>query len=261
MRFLKLAVAFGLLFATSAHAEWLMVHIADARGESTGDKGASVSAELPTAGKCKFTIKGNRTSSIKCDYFNLAKGTFKGGRHWNIQMEVGGEVSTVKMSELGRRDGLGFIPFAGFFAVEPTQKIIAAAMNPAAVNDPEDALTLSIPYYKQGVVPLKFPLNGLREALEGSGIAGAEESDDRREGSYCRANDVLDPGDSCGIFGTNIDFWVSSSGAGCMVAPGVTFCHSRRLNDRYNSLIDEQFSLQATGDGDGWTIHDVNPKP
>ena len=164
MRFLKLAVAFGLLFATSAHAEWLMVHIADARGESTGDKGASVSAELPTAGKCKFTIKGNRTSSIKCDYFNLTKGTFKGGRHWNIQMEVGGEVSTVKMRELGRRDG--FIPFAGFFAVEPTQKIIAAAMNPAAVNDPEDALTLSIPYYKQGVVPLKFPLNGLREALK-----------------------------------------------------------------------------------------------
>ena len=214
VKFLRLTAVLGVFLAAGAHAEWLMVHIADSRGKPTGDKAASISAELPTAGECKFTIRGNRSSVIKCKYFNLSKGIFKGGRHWNIEMKVGGEMSTVKMRELGR-SAAGFIPTGGIFAVDPTARIIAAA------TDPQDVLVLSIPYYNLGIVELRFPLEGLAEALEGSGIVESTSPDGTARDPYCRLEDVLEPGDSCNIYDTNVDFWVNSSGQGCIVGRGL----------------------------------------
>ena len=173
------------------------MHIAGADRKPTGDKGASISAELPIAGDCEFTIKSNLSSFIKCDRFHLDKPVFKGGKHWNMEMTVGGEVSIERVRELGRSQPF---PIGVVIAVEPTGRIIAAA------TDPEDVLVLSVPWYKRGIIELKFPLTGLAEALEGSGIVEVPESGDQGEDSYCRPEDVLGPGDSCEIHRRDIDF-------------------------------------------------------
>ncbi|MCY3817914.1 MAG: hypothetical protein OXH52_00925 [Gammaproteobacteria bacterium] len=91
-----------------------------------------------------------------------------------------------------------------------------------------------------------------------------EVSDDGGGGgadSYCRADDVLSPGDSCDIYSTNIDFSVSSSGSGCVLASGITLCQGADIDHRNRSLNGERYSLRATRDGNDWEIEDVEPEP
>ena len=79
--------------------------------------------------------------------------------------------------------------------------------------------------------------------------------------THCRAEDVLDPGDSCDIYSTNIDFSVASSGAGCVLSGGISLCQGGDINHRDRNLGGETYSLQATRDGDSWTIQSVDPAP
>ena len=81
------------------------------------------------------------------------------------------------------------------------------------------------------------------------------------EESYCRAEDVLNPGDSCDIYSTNIDFSVSSSGQGCVLAAGITLCQGGDIDHSNRSLNGEIYSLRATRDGNSWEIEEVDPAP
>lgn len=94
-----------------------------------------------------------------------------------------------------------------------------------------------------------------------SGSVAVTVADDGGEDSYCRADDVLSPGDSCDIFSTNIDFSVISSGHGCVLAGGITLCQGGDINHRNRSLNGETYSLRATRDGNSWEIKEVDPVP
>ena len=48
--------------------------------------------------------------------------------------------------------------------------------------------------------------------------------DDGGNDTDCRADYVLDPGDSCDVYDTDIDFSVDASGLGCVLASGITLC-------------------------------------
>ncbi|MCY3818444.1 MAG: leucine-rich repeat domain-containing protein [Gammaproteobacteria bacterium] len=79
--------------------------------------------------------------------------------------------------------------------------------------------------------------------------------------SYCRAEDTLDPDDRCDIYSTNIDFYVSSSGQGCIQAGGILLCQGGNINHRNLSLNGQRYTLVATRSGNTWTISDVDPSP
>ena len=84
---------------------------------------------------------------------------------------------------------------------------------------------------------------------------------DGEEDSYCRADDVLNPGDSCDIYSTNIDFSVNSSGLGCVLAAGITLCQGGDISHQNRSLNGERYRLEATRDGNSWEIEEVDPAP
>ena len=84
---------------------------------------------------------------------------------------------------------------------------------------------------------------------------------DGEEDSYCRADDVLNPGDSCDIYSTNIDFSVNSSGLGCVLAAGITLCQGADIDHQNRSLNGESYRLRATRDGNSWEIEEVDPAP
>ena len=79
--------------------------------------------------------------------------------------------------------------------------------------------------------------------------------------SYCRDDDVLNPGNSCDIYNTNIDFSVNSSGLGCLLAPGIRLCQGADYSHQNRTLNGERYSLEATRDGNSWEIEEVDPAP
>ena len=85
--------------------------------------------------------------------------------------------------------------------------------------------------------------------------------DDGGSDSDCRADDVLDPGDSCDIYDTDIDFSVNASGLGCVLASAISLCQGADIDHRNRSLNGERYSLRATRDGNTWEIHEVSPSP
>ena len=78
---------------------------------------------------------------------------------------------------------------------------------------------------------------------------------------YCRSGDVLDPRDYCDIYGTNVEFYVTASGRGCVLVGALSVCREVDFNDNNRVLNGERYTLQATRDGNRWTIEAVDPAP
>ena len=74
--------------------------------------------------------------------------------------------------------------------------------------------------------------------------------------SYCRAGGVVEPGDSCGIYGTDHTFDVDSDGQGCLRA-AFTLCAGGRISLQSGTLTFVADQL----DDNSWEIDDVAPAP
>jgi hypothetical protein len=80
--------------------------------------------------------------------------------------------------------------------------------------------------------------------------------------SYCRANDVVNPGNRCDIYNTSFYFEVQSSGTGCLRAGGITSCSGRSQNWRNSTLNGVRITFVASRNSDdSWTISEVDPSP
>ena len=74
--------------------------------------------------------------------------------------------------------------------------------------------------------------------------------------AYCRTGGVVEPGGSCGIYGTDHTFDVDSGGQGCLRA-GFTFCSGGSISLRSGTLTFVADQL----DDSSWEIDDVAPAP
>ena len=74
--------------------------------------------------------------------------------------------------------------------------------------------------------------------------------------SYCRAGDVVAPGGSCGIYGTDHTFDVESDGQGCLRA-GFTLCSGGSISFRSATLTFIADQL----DDMSWEIEEIDPAP
>ena len=79
--------------------------------------------------------------------------------------------------------------------------------------------------------------------------------------SYCRPNDIIQPGGECEIYNTSITFDVDANGRGCVRTRVITNCSSNRISINA-TLNGERITIVAQRNGDNsWTIDDVDPKP
>ena len=74
--------------------------------------------------------------------------------------------------------------------------------------------------------------------------------------TYCRVGDVVAPGGSCGIYGTDHTFDVDSDGQGCLRA-GFTFCSGGSISLRSGTLTFVANQL----DDMSWEIEEIDPAP
>ena len=79
---------------------------------------------------------------------------------------------------------------------------------------------------------------------------------DGEEDSYCRANDIVQPGESCDIYDTTYSFDVDSNGRGCLRA-SFTSCAGTRISVRLSSVT----FVGAKQDDNSWEIEEVDPAP
>ena len=80
--------------------------------------------------------------------------------------------------------------------------------------------------------------------------------------TYCRDDDVIEPGERCDLHGTTFYFEVESSGRGCLRAGGVISCSGNSVSIRNWSINGIRVTLVASrNDDDSWTIDDVDPEP
>ena len=76
------------------------------------------------------------------------------------------------------------------------------------------------------------------------------------EDSYCRADDIVQPNDSCDIYDTSHTFDVDADGRGCLRA-SFTACSSGRINVRQSGLT----FVGARQDDNSWDLEEVAPAP
>ena len=77
------------------------------------------------------------------------------------------------------------------------------------------------------------------------------------EDSYCRPDDVIQPGGSCDVYSTSTKFDVSSTGQGCLRTGSSTSCAGGGINVRSSNLT----FVAARNDNNSWTIEEVSPEP
>ena len=75
----------------------------------------------------------------------------------------------------------------------------------------------------------------------------------------CRAGDVIQPGASCRIYNTSIEFEVRSNGQGCLAG---FICAGSGHSNRNSTINGESITFVASrNDDDSWTIEEVDPSP
>ena len=77
------------------------------------------------------------------------------------------------------------------------------------------------------------------------------------EDSYCRPDDVIQPGGSCDVYSTSTKFDVSSTGQGCLRTGSSTSCAGSGISVRSSNLT----FVAARNDNNSWTIEEVSPEP
>ena len=79
-----------------------------------------------------------------------------------------------------------------------------------------------------------------------------------KETTYCRPEDVVEPGQSCSIYSTSARFEVRSGGTGCVGGGGLDLCAGSGITMRNSSYT----IVASRNDGsDNWTIEEVEPEP
>ena len=80
--------------------------------------------------------------------------------------------------------------------------------------------------------------------------------------SYCRPDDVVQPGGECEIYRTTFTFDVDANGRGCVRAGGFLTCNGSRLSMRNTTINGVRITFVADRNSDdSWTIDDIDPKP
>ncbi len=92
-------------------------------------------------------------------------------------------------------------------------------------------------------------------------LAETPSADDSGD-AHCRPNDIIDPGESCDLYGTGFTFDVESSGRSCLRAGGFISCSGNRQNLSNLTINGVRITLVAARNQDNsWTIENVDPIP
>ena len=92
-------------------------------------------------------------------------------------------------------------------------------------------------------------------------LAETPSADDNGD-AHCRPNDIIDPGESCDLYGTDFTFDVESSGRSCLRAGGFISCSGNRQNLSDSTINGVRITLVAARNQDNsWTIENVDPIP
>ena len=159
------------------------------------------------------------------------------------ELTVGGEAATVDV--------------ASFFADPDGDELTYAASSSdeQVATASASGSSVTVAPVAEGTAPVtvtaRDPRDLTAEQTFGVNVTAASED------SYCRPDDVIQPGGSCDVYSTSTKFDVSSTGQGCLRTGASTICSGGRINTRSSNLT----FVAARNDNNSWTIEEVSPEP
>ena len=211
----------------------VQVEVSDEEGGSTDDHGGTFADATSVA--VPSTTDGELEEGGDRDYFTLVVDT----------------ATTLTVGTTGSTDTYGTL-FDGNETSLDTDDDGGAGANFEIERD-VDAGT----YYVE--------VRGVSTSTTGTYQLEVSASDDGGGGgsdSYCRPDDVVQPGEECEIYDTSFTFDVDSDGRGCFRAGGFLSCSGNGISMRNRTINGVRITFVADRNSDdSWTIDDVDPVP